>query len=186
MQSAAYKKRLRVWGENYFSLPSAAPRRAASATHFKPSRAMAINQLHITYSSQILLTYNYAHTGLAGNSQRAQPTSRCASSKIQTLFHSKLVRPACRAGHTGGPAGRGTAAAAVAAAAGQAATLYQSVQQYYITQYCNHPGQQPSSSSSSSPILPMLFSALQWLWLEIHNCEKLRLNYLKWSFMAPS
>ena len=141
--------------------PCRAPRRTASATHFKPSRAMAINQLHITYSSQILLTYNYAHTGLAGNSQRAQPTSRCASSKIQTLFHSKLVRPACRAGHTGGPAGRGTAAAAVAAAAGQAATLYQSVQQYYITQYCNHPGQQPSSSSSSSPILPMLFSALQ-------------------------
>ena len=24
-----------------------------------------------------MLTYNYAHTGLAGNSQRAQPTSRC-------------------------------------------------------------------------------------------------------------
>ena len=72
------------------------------------------------------------HTeGLAGNSQRAQPTSRCF------LKNTDII--SLRAGLAGRPAmlqPRGTAPAAAALPpppAGQAATLYQSVQQYYIT-----------------------------------------------------
>ena len=56
-----------------------------------------------------MLTYNYAHTGLAGNSQRAQPTSRCF------LKNTDII--SLKAGLAGRPAvwrPRGTAPAAAA------------------------------------------------------------------------
>ena len=69
------------------------------------------------------------HTGLAGNIGRPQPTSRCFLKNTDII--SLKAGPAGLAGRADWRRSGTTAAAA--AAAGQAATLYQSVQQYYIT-----------------------------------------------------
>ena len=44
----------------------------------------------------------------------------------------------------------------------------------------------PACFAYAAALAMLALRAVKHLALEIHNCEKLRLNYLKWSFMAPT